>query len=73
MTRFATLWVEDGEVVAPLDVMRFDETLYRMFGSCLLGLTAERDLLLDSDTYFRRSSGSMRLPGALVEDFTFTL
>ncbi len=53
--------------------MRFDETIYRMFGSCLLGLTRERDLLLDSDTYFRRSTGSARLPGALVDGFTFTL
>lgn len=73
MTRFATFWVEEGEVVAPLNVMRFDETLYRMWGENLLGLTAERDLILDGDTYGRRSSASMRLPGALIADFAFTL
>ena len=73
MTRFATFWVEDGEVVAPLNVMRFDETVFRMFGSCLRGLTVERDLILDPGTYYRRSTGSARLPGALVDDFTFTL
>ncbi|MBI3800996.1 MAG: TldE/PmbA family protein, partial [Deltaproteobacteria bacterium] len=44
MTRFATFWVEDGVIQAPLNVMRFDETLYRMLGEKLLGLTAERDL-----------------------------
>ena len=29
MTRFATFWVEDGQVVAPLNVMRFDDTILR--------------------------------------------
>ena len=28
MTRFATLWVENGVIQAPLNVMRFDETIY---------------------------------------------
>ena len=27
MTRFATFWVEDGELVAPASVLRFDDTL----------------------------------------------
>jgi predicted Zn-dependent protease len=73
MTRFATFWVENGRVVAPLNVMRFDETLYRMLGENLLGLTAGRDLILDPGTYGGRSTSSTRLPGALVKDFTFTL
>ena len=73
MTRFATFWVEDGKIVAPLNVMRFDETLYRMFGDNLLGLTSNREMLLAADTYFRRSTSSARLPGALIDDFTFTL
>lgn len=73
MTRFATLWVENGKIVAPVNVMRFDESLYRMFGNHLAGLTAERELILDSDTYERRSTRSGRLPGALVEELTFTL
>jgi len=73
MTRFATFWVENGRIVAPLNVMRFGETLYRMLGENLLGLTSERDLLLDPGTYGGRSTGSSRLPGALVKDFTFTL
>lgn len=73
MTRFATFWVENGVIQAPLNVMRFDETLYRMFGENLLSLTAERDLLLDPSTYGARSTGSARIPGALVQDFTFTL
>jgi predicted Zn-dependent protease len=73
MTRFATFWVEGGLIQAPLNVMRFDESVYRMFGDHLLGLTAERDFLLDPGTYHRRSTDSSRLPGALVEEFNFTL
>ena len=74
MTRFATFWVEDGEIAAPLDVMRFDETVYRMLGENLVGLTAERELVLDPGSYLERATTtSGRFPGALVEDFNFTL
>jgi predicted Zn-dependent protease len=73
MTRFATFWVEEGEIVAPLNVMRFDDTLYRMLGSNLVGLTATRDLLLSTDTYEQRSTRSMRLPGAIIDDLAMTL
>jgi len=73
MTRFASFWVEGGIIQAPLSVMRFDESIYRMFGGRLLGLTGERDFMLDPSTYHQRSTDSSRLPGALVEDFTFTL
>ncbi len=73
MTRFATFWVEHGTVQGPLNVMRFDETLYRVLGENLVGLTAERELILDPESYFGRSTQSGRMPGALIEDFTFTL
>ncbi|OAD23354.1 Zn-dependent protease [Candidatus Thiomargarita nelsonii] len=73
MTRFATFWVENGEIVAPLSVMRFDETLYHILGDKLMALTAEREFILDTSTYEARSTGSVRLPGALVEDFSLTL
>ena len=73
MTRFATLWVENGVIQAPLSVMRFDETIYRMFGDNLLALTDDREFLMDSSTYRRRSTASSRVPGALLREFTFTL
>lgn len=73
MTRFATFWVEGGEIRAPVNVMRFDETVYRMLGDNLEGFTEERELLLDASSYGARSTKSSRLPGALVKDFTFTL
>jgi len=73
MTRFACFWVENGEIKAPLNVMRFDDSLFRMLGDNLLALTDEREMLIDTDTYGARSTASMRLPGALVKDFVFVL
>jgi predicted Zn-dependent protease len=73
MTRFATFWVENGALQAPLDVMRFDETIYRMLGENLVGLTAEREWILDPSTYSRRSTVTTYVPGALIEDFRLTL
>jgi predicted Zn-dependent protease len=73
MTRFASFWVENGEIKAPLNVMRFDETLYNMLGEKLIALTAERAFIMATDTYEIRSTDSMRLPGALIDGFTFTL
>ena len=73
MTRFATFWVENGKIRAPLNVMRFDETTYHVLGENLAGLTKERDFMPDPHTYEARSTESSRLPGAIVDKFAFTL
>lgn len=73
LTRFATFFVRGGKIEAPLEVMRFDETLYRMLGDNLIALTRERETILDAGTYGGRSSRSTRVPGALIDDFRFTL
>ena len=73
MTRFASFWVEQGRIQAPLDVMRFDDSLYRMLGDGLLGLTVTPEFSFDPGTYFERSTRVMQLPGVLVEDFQFAL
>lgn len=73
MTRFATFWVEGGEIVGPAPVMRFDDSLFDLLGSHLEGLTAERDFLPDTSTYGERQTASVRLPGALVSALTLTL
>jgi predicted Zn-dependent protease len=73
MTRFATFWAEDGEIVAPVNVLRFDDTAYHLLGDRLEGLTDHAEVLLDTDTYGGRSTSSMRLPGALVGAMRFVL
>jgi predicted Zn-dependent protease len=73
MTRFATFWVEDGRISAPLNVMRFDDSIYRMLGSELLALTREREWIQSRSTYGQRSVESSRVPGALLSGLTLTL
>ncbi len=73
MTRFASFWVEGGRIRAPLNVMRFDDTAYRMLGANLEALTRERDLVPDTDTYGERSTVSVRTPAALLRELTLTL
>lgn len=73
LTRFACLWVEDGVPVAPIGVMRFDDSFLRMFGEGLLGLGDRAELIPESGTYLERQLGSMSTPGALVEGWKLTL
>jgi predicted Zn-dependent protease len=73
MTRFATFWIDDGEIVAPVNVLRFDDTAYHLLGDKLEGLTDEAEVLLDASTYEQRSTDSTRLPGALVSEMRFVL
>ncbi len=73
LTRFATFWVEGGEIVAPINVMRFDDTIYNLFGAELVGLTDQSEMMLDPSSYGQRSTVSFNLPGALVNEMKFTL
>ncbi|RZT93697.1 TldD/PmbA family protein [Rivibacter subsaxonicus] len=73
MTRYACFWVERGELVAPVNVMRFDDDALRLFGSGLVGLTDAPEFTPNSDTYGCRQLGSVTTPAALVEGFRLTL
>lgn len=73
MTRFACYWVEKGELQAPINVMRFDDSVYNILGTNLIALSREKQLLFDPSTYERRSIASANLPGALVDNFCLTL
>ena len=44
-----------------------------MAGANLIGLTAEREWIVDPGTYSQRSTSTTRVPGALIADFTLTL
>ncbi len=73
MTRFATFAVRDGVIAGPMQVMRFDDSLFRLLGEGLLALGDRAETLPDASTYGRRSTQSVRTPGALVEGLAFTL
>ena len=73
MTRYACFWAEAGEIVGPIQDLRWDESLYDALGAKLVALTAHAEIDPATGTYDQRSLGGSRTPGALIEDFTFTL
>ncbi len=73
MTRYACFWVENGEIVGPIQDLRFDETLFNIFGKNLIELTKVQQVYTDTATYMKRSLGAMKVPGALVDRMNFTL
>ncbi len=73
MTRFASFLVKGGELQGPIQVLRFDDSVYRLLGSALEALSAERELIIDTASYEARSFRTMRLPGALIGAMRFTL
>jgi predicted Zn-dependent protease len=73
MTRYACFWVENGEIVSPITDLRFDESLYRVFGTELEAVTRTAEIMMKTDTYLQRSLGGSKAPGMLVRDFRFTL
>ncbi len=73
MTRYACFWVEDGQLVAPLPVMRFDQDVIRLLGDDLIALGDQAEWLPDLQTYGARSVGGVRAPGALVAGLNLVL
>lgn len=73
MTRFATFWVEGGRIAAPVNVVRFDDSLFSMFGPKGLEALTAAELHQSPSTYGARQTSSMRLPGALLAGLEVTL
>lgn len=73
MTRYACFWVEDGQIVAPIENLRFDASLYDFWGEDLLSVTNFSEYIAATDSYGGRSLGGSWVPGMLVQDFTYTL
>ncbi len=73
MTRFASLWVEDGVPVAPLSAMRIDDSLYQIFGEQLESLGHVSHAIPNVSTYDQRAFGATYAPAALVKSLRLTL
>lgn len=73
MTRYACFWVEKGEIVGPIENLRFDESIYEAWGPKLIGITDFSEIMPNVLTYGERSLGGEKLPGMLVDEFSFTL
>jgi len=73
MTRYACFWVEDGEIVAPIENMRFDDTIYNIFGQNLEESTDKLHLVPNVGTYDGRNLGGTYCPGIILSSFALTL
>ncbi|MBV6623239.1 MAG: TldD/PmbA family protein [Rivularia sp. (in: Bacteria)] len=73
MTRYACFWVANGEIVAPIEDLRFDDSLYSFWGNNLIDFTDKAEFIPEVGTYDNRQLGGSIVPGMLVEDFTYTL
>ena len=73
LTRYACFWVENGEIVAPIETMRFDDSFYRFFGEKLLDVEDKVTVVPEVSTYGQRSLGATTCPGILVDSFALTL
>ncbi|MBC7712556.1 MAG: hypothetical protein H7177_04430 [Rhizobacter sp.] len=73
MTRYACFWIENGEVVAPIEDLRFDESYYSIFGDALERITNFSEVIPSTGSYFQRDVGGLRVPGVLLSQFKFTL
>lgn len=73
MTRYACFLVENGQLVAPIEHMRFDESLYHALGNGLSAITDFRDTIISTCSYFKRDIGGCVFPGIIINDFNLTL
>lgn len=73
MTRFGCLWVENGKVVGPIKDLRFDETLFQIFGEAVEDFTAFAETAVENMTYCERHIGGTKNPGLLLNGMNFTL
>jgi len=73
MTRYACFWVEDGKIVAPIENMRFDDSLYNFFGNNLESVNENVIFNPEIGTYNNRSLGGTYCPGILLSSFSLTL
>ena len=73
MTRYACFWVEKGEIVSPIENMRFDDSIYNFFGKQLDGITDSIDYIPEVGTYEGRQPGGVMAPSILIDGFNLTL
>lgn len=73
MTRYACFWVEDGEIIAPIENMRFDDSIYSFFGDQLEAVTDKALVNPEVGTYDGRELSATICPGILLKSFALTL
>ena len=73
LTRYACFWVENGEIIGPINTMRFDDSFYNYFGDNLLQVGNKTEFIPNTSTYGNREIGGTTCPGILADSFALTL
>jgi len=73
MTRYACFWVEEGVIKGPIENMRFEGSIYQIFGDNLQAVTDTAQVNPDVGTYSGREFSATVCPGILLKSFQLTL
>jgi len=73
MTRYACFWVENGKIIAPIENMRFDDSIYNFLGDNLEAVADKALVNPDVGTYDGRELSAVICPGILLKSFALTL
>ena len=73
LTRYACFWVENSEIIGPINTMRFDDSFYNYFGDNLLEVGSKTEFIPNTSTYGNREIGGTTCPGILADSFALTL
>ena len=61
--------VENGEILAPIENMRFDDSIYNFFGDNLESVSDKSHYHPTVQTYEGRELGGVTCPGILLKSF----
>lgn len=70
LTRFGTFWVKNGKLVAPLGTLRFDDSIFRFWGTELVDFSQNVTSAPELGSYEFRSFGGVATPGCLLRSFS---
>lgn len=65
MTRYACYFIDEKGAKHPIKDMRFNMSLFDLFGDWLVSFSKESQIFCESNTYHKRSVGGAKVPGML--------
>jgi hypothetical protein len=72
MTRYGCCYIDEKGIKNPIEDMRFNMSLYDIFGEWLIEFSKEMHVFSESSTYSARTLGGTKVPGVL-SSINFTL
>lgn len=73
MTRHAAFLVKNGKLHSGIEDLRFDESIFHIWGKGLMAVRDKAEWCPLNQTYVHRSVGGAFCPGMLIEEMNFPL